>query len=70
MGRDASYTERLLFDPPEQEIADPDEVIIASGFAEHVKEKFKGTRGARRGAAVTDRPGGPTRAQTAWPSRS
>jgi hypothetical protein len=41
MGRDAPYAERLLFDPPEQETADPDEVIIASGFAEQVKEKFK-----------------------------
>jgi hypothetical protein len=45
MGRDAPYAERLLFDPQEQETADPDEVIIASGFAEQVKEKFKDLAG-------------------------
>lgn len=45
-GRDAPYAERLVFAPPTQETADPDESIIASGVSHQVKEKIKDAFGA------------------------
>lgn len=41
MGRDAPYAEKLLFDPPQGETADPDNVIVGDALAEQVKEKMK-----------------------------
>lgn len=41
LGRDAPYAEGLLFQPPTEETADPDESIIASGMAHQTKEKIK-----------------------------
>jgi hypothetical protein len=41
MGRDAPYAERLLFTPPGEETADPDEAIIGSHVVDQIKEKFK-----------------------------
>ncbi len=41
MGRDAPYAERLLFDPPGEDTADPDEAIIARDMLEQMKEKLK-----------------------------
>ena len=46
LGRDAPYAEGLLFDPPAQETADPDESIIASGMVHQAKEKVKDLFGA------------------------
>lgn len=46
LGRDAPYAEGLLFDPPAEETADPDDSIIASGMAHQVKEKIKDVFGA------------------------
>jgi hypothetical protein len=41
LGRPAPYAEGLLFDPPNEETADPDESIIASGMAHQAFEKVK-----------------------------
>lgn len=41
MGRDAPYAERLLFDPPQGETADPDEDVIGSAMASQTIEKVK-----------------------------
>ncbi len=45
MGRDAPYAERLLFDSPAENTADPDEAIIASHILEQMKEKLEDLTG-------------------------
>jgi hypothetical protein len=46
MGRSAPYAERLLFTPPAQGTADPDESNLAPEMAEQVAEKIKDMVGA------------------------
>lgn len=41
MGRDAPYAEKLLFDIPSEDTADPDESVVASDMLEQIKEKAK-----------------------------
>lgn len=41
MGRDAPYAEKLLFDIPTDDTADPDESVIAEDMLEQAKEKLK-----------------------------
>ncbi len=46
MGRPAPYAEGLLFDPPNEDTADPDEAIIKSAMAHQTVEKAKDVFGA------------------------
>jgi len=78
MGRDASYAERLRFEPPSGETGDPDEAIIAPHMAHQVAQKARDMIG-RDAAARMRRPGRRVRrcptpgaggcGRRAWPSR-
>lgn len=46
MGRDAPYAERLLFTPPTERTADPDEAILAESMGHQMVEKVKDALGA------------------------
>ncbi|WP_157937179.1 hypothetical protein [Geodermatophilus chilensis] len=46
MGRDAPYAERLLFTPPTEQTADPDEAILAESMGHQMVEKVKDAFGA------------------------
>ncbi len=46
MGRDAPYAERLLFTPPTDRTADPDEAILAESMGHQMVEKVKDALGA------------------------
>ena len=45
MNRPAPYTEKLQFDPPEAQAADPDEAMMASSMMHQAVEKAKDVLG-------------------------
>lgn len=49
---EAPYAEKLLFEPPQGETADPDEVIVGHALAEQVEEDMKDLVGQGRPAVI------------------